>query len=266
MIRNPSRNWVGTDEWGRIMKLSRGVILLYLGLMFLVVIMTGAKAKVRALPRDVGLVTMLSGNVTYWNDGYQKTPATAVAFMKIRRGDRFKLRAEAVMQLVYFVGGRQETWKGPVTFTVGDSESHLEGHEGLYVQPKVVVLPVATTQGVRRIPVLLRRAGLWRPGAAQVRGDLEALTTSMPLTREEKAEIVAAKETYLSLRKQIEAGDITPELYLLGVLTDYEQYGEMEGVIREALNRQPDNDILKRLMEWVMAQSSQGRSPSTKQW
>ena len=254
MIRNPSGNWAGTDDWGCIMKLSRSIILLYLGLMFFVVIMTRATAKVQALPPDVGLVTMLCGNVTYWNDGYQKTPTTAEAFMKIRRGDRFKLRPGAVMQLVYFLGGRQETWKGPVTLTVDDSESHLEGKKQPHVQPKVVVLPAGTTQGVRRIPVLLRRAGLWRPGSTQIRGDVETSPTAFAITPEEKAQIVAAKETYRSLRKQTDPGDITPELYLLGVLTDYEQYGEMEGIIREALKRQPDNEILKGLMEWVLAQ------------
>jgi len=249
------------------MKLSGPIILVCMALVCLcafVVPVTGAMAKVLALPPDVGLVTRLSGAVTYRNDGYQETPAKAQAFMKIRRGDRFKLPAGALIQLVYFLGGRQETWKGPIAFTVGDSESSAEGVKALHAQPKVVVLPAGTTQGVRRIPVLLRRAGLWRPGVAQIRGDVEAAPTAFAITREEKAEIAAAKETYHSLRKQTNAGDITPELYLLGVFTDYEQYSEMEEVIREALKRQPDNDILKGLMEWVLTQSSQGRSPSTK--
>jgi hypothetical protein len=246
------------------MKLSRSTILLWLALAFLLAQVTGAMAKVQAQPPDVGLVTMLSGNVTYWNNVYQETPAAVQAFMKIRQGDRFKLRAGAVIQLVYFLGGRQETWNGPVTLAVGDSESHPDGQKQPQPQPRVVVLPAGTTQGVRRIPVLLRRAGLSRPGAATIRGDVEALSASTPLTPEEKAEIAGAKETYHSIRKQTDPGDITPELYLLGVLTDYEQYSEMEGVIREALKRQPDNEILKGLMKWVLAQSSQGLSPSTK--
>jgi len=47
-------------------------------------------------------------------------------------------------------------------------------------------------------------------------------------------------------------------------LTDYEQYGDMEGVIEEALKREPDNDILKGLRKWVHTQSSQGKAPSTR--
>jgi hypothetical protein len=218
----------------------------------------------QALPPDVGLVTQLSGAVTYRNKGYQATPAKAQAFMKIRRGDRFALPTGGVIQVVYFLGGRQETWKGPVAFTIGDSESRPEPAKGLRTRPKVVILPAGTTQGVRRIPVLLRRAGVWRPGAGQIRGEVEAAPTTFSITAEEKAEIAEAKEMYRSLRTQTDPRDITPELYLLGVLTDYEQYGEMEEVLNKALKRQPDNEILKKIKKWVLAQKAQGRSPSTR--
>jgi len=184
----------------------------------------------------------------------------AQAFMKIRLGDRFELQAEALVQLVYFLGGRQETWKGPAVFTADDSQSYPETQ----VQPSVRILPAGTVQGVRRIPVLLQRSGVSRPGATLIRGGVDKPTTAIVLTQQEKAEIAAAKETYRSLRNQTDPGDITPELYLLGILTDYEQYSEMEGVIEEALRRQPNNDILKGLREWVHARSSQDRSPSSK--
>jgi hypothetical protein len=249
------------------MKLPRAITMPYLAficLCTLVVSVTAGVAKVQALPPDVGLVTQLSGVVTYRNKGYQETTAKAQSFMKIRRGDRFKLPAGAIIQVVYFLGGRQETWKGPVAFTIGDSESRPEPAKGPRAQPKVVILPAGTTQGVRRIPALLRRAGVWRPGAGQIRGEVEASPTAFAITAEEKAEIAAAKEIYRSLRKQTDPHDITPELYLLGVLTDYEQYGEMEEVLNEALKRQPDNETLKKLKKWVLAQRAQGRSPSTK--
>ena len=240
--------------------LSRAVLICLGALM---VLMAEAMVRAQTLPPDVGLITKLSGDVTYWNEDYQK-PAKVQSFMKIRRGDRFKVPVSALVQFVYFLGGRQETWKGPVAFRIGDSESHPEAEKGLQVQPKVVIFPAGTTQGMRRIPVLLRRAGLYRPGAAQIRGDIEVPPLAIALTAEEEAEIVAAKETYLALRKQAGSGDITPELYLLGVLTDYEQYDDMEGVIAEALKRQPGNDILEGLREWVHTQSSQGKGPSTR--
>jgi hypothetical protein len=237
------------------------VVIICLGA--LMVLMAEAMIRAQTLPPDVGLITKLSGNITYWNEDYQK-PAKAQSFMKIRRGDRFKVPAGTLVQFVYFLGGRQETWKGPVAFRIGDSESYPETEKGVQAQPKVVILPAGTTQGMRRIPVLLRRAGFYRPGAEQIRGGVEVSPAAIALTAEEQAEIMAAKETYRNLRKQIGTRDITPELFLLGVLADYEQYDEMEGVIKEALKREPGNDILKGLREWVHTQSSQGKSPSTR--
>lgn len=228
----------------------------------LMVFVAEPMVKGQTLPPDVGLVTKLSGDVTYWSEGYQK-PAKAQSFMKIRRGDQFKVPTGAQVQFVYFLGGRQETWKGPVAFRIGDSESCPEMEKGLKTKPKVVIFPAKTTQGMRRIPVLLRRAGLYRPGAEQIRGGVEGSPAAIALTAEEQAEIMAAKEIYRNLRKQTGARDITPELYLLGILGDYEQYGEMEEVIKEALKRQPGNDILKGLREWAHTQSSRGKSPST---
>jgi len=75
---------------------------------------------------DVGIVTQLSGEATYWNEGYQKTPEKAQVFMKIRLGDYFKIAAGGAIQLVYFESGRQETWKGPASFMVGEVQSRVE--------------------------------------------------------------------------------------------------------------------------------------------
>jgi hypothetical protein len=63
-----------------------------------------------------------------------------------------------------------------------------------------------------------------------------------------------AKENYQRLRKQARPDDITPELSLLGILADYEQFEEMERVVKDALKIQPDNEVLKELEEWVRIQ------------
>lgn len=223
----------------------------------LVVLLSEIPTKAQTLPPDVGLVTQLSGDATYWNEGYQKTPEKTQAFMKIRRGDRFKIGAGAMIQLVYFQNGRQETWKGPAAFMVGDVQSRVEGEKGLQTQPEVLILSAEASQGIRRIPVLLRRARLGRSGGMLVRGDTEGSQKAFVPSKEERAEIAMAKEAYQKLRKQTKADDITPELNLLGVLADYEQYEEMAKVIKEALKIQPDNQVLKELDEWVKAQKSQ---------
>lgn len=230
----------------------------FLSLVFLiaiVVLFIDVTPYAQTLPPDVGLVTQLSGDATYWNEGYQKTPEKVQTFMKVRRGDHFKLSQGTTIQLVYFQNGRQETWKGPVALKVGDFETRVEGEK--QAKPEVVMLPTETSQGMRRIPVLLRRARLSRSGGMQLRSAGDASQKPIIPSKEEKAEIAMAKETYQKLRKQTKPDDITPELNLLGILADYEQYEEMEKVIKDALKIQPDNQVLKELEEWVRTQRSQ---------
>jgi hypothetical protein len=107
---------------------------------------------------------------------------------------------------------------------------------------------------MRRVPALLRRAGLSRSGTLQVRGPGESFQKSKELSEEKQKEIAMAKENYRNLRNQTKADDITPELYLLGILANYDQFEEMEKVIKDALKKQPDNEVLKKLEEWVQTQ------------
>ncbi len=222
---------------------------------FVILLTEGSAAKAQSLPPDVGIVTQLSGEATYWNESYQKTHEKAEVFMKIRRGDYFKIAAGGRIQLVYFENGRQETWKGSASFTVGDVQSRVEKGREIPGQPEVVILSNEASQGMRRIPVLLRRARLSRSGGGvMVRGGSGVSSKLVAPTKEERAEIAMAKETYQKLRKQAKADDITPELTLLGVLADYEQHEEMEKVIKDAMKIQPDNQVLKELDEWVKTQ------------
>ena len=89
-----------------------------------------ASTEAQALPPDVGLITRLSGDVTYRNESYQKVPEKAQAFMRIRKGDQVKIPVEAMVQLIYFQSGRKETWKGPVVLVVEDVESRAKGEKG----------------------------------------------------------------------------------------------------------------------------------------
>ena len=77
----------------------------------------------------------------------QEEPANVQAFMKIRKGDRFKVHTGGMIQLVYFSNGRQETWKGHLTLVAGDGETRLRKSEG-DVQPEVKTLPAAVAQAL----------------------------------------------------------------------------------------------------------------------
>jgi hypothetical protein len=230
-------------------------VLRLLILLSLTILFMESSVKAQPLPPDVGIVTQFSGEATYWNEGYQKTPEKAQVFMKIRLGDYFKIAAGGMIQLVYFQNGRQETWKGPASLMVGEVQSRGERGRELPGQPEVVILSTEASQGMRRIPVLLRRARLSRSGGGvMLRGIPEDSQKPVVPTKEERAEIAMVKENYQKLRKQAKPNDITPELTLLGVLADYEQYEEMGKVIKEAMKIQPDNQVLKELDEWVKTQ------------
>ncbi len=225
-----------------------------IGLGGLLAMAIGASTEGQILPLDVGIVTQLSGDVTYRNEDYQKTPAKAQVFLKVLQGDHFKVGAKAMVQLVYFRSGQKETWKGPAAFVVGETQGRAKVEKGIQAQPEVKILPVGVSEGMRRIPALLRRAGLSRSGTLQVRGPGESFQKSKELSEENQKEIAMAKENYRNLRNQTKADDITPELYLLGILAIYDQFEEMEKVIKDALKKQPDNEVLKKLEEWVQTQ------------
>jgi len=244
------------------MKFSHRIILSLVGLICLEMLLIPAievSTEAQTLPPDVGLVTQLSGDVTYMNEGYQKTPEKAQPFVRIRQGDHFKVASGAMVQLVYFQNGRKETWKGPALFVVGEAQSRAEVEKGIQAQPEVTILPTEASQGMRRIPILLRRAGLSRSGTTQVRGVGESFQKSKGLSEEEQKEIAMAKKNYRNLRTQTKEDDITPELYLLGILGAYDQFEEMVKVIKDALKIHPDNEGLKKLEEWVQTQKTESR-------
>jgi len=70
---------------------------------------------------DVGLVKMLAGDVSHQSGDV--APGKAEMFMKVRQGDRFIVPADAQLRVVYFQGGREETWKGPGVFRAGNQHS-----------------------------------------------------------------------------------------------------------------------------------------------
>jgi hypothetical protein len=138
-------------------------------------------------------------------------------------------------------------------------QSQAKAEKGAPTQPEVTILPAEATKTMRCIPNLMRRAGLSRSGTMQVRGMDESSQDSLALSKDEKSGIALAKKNYQSMRNQTEVDDITPEIYLLGVLADYGKFEEMEKVIKDAQKIQPGNPVLNKLEEWVRAQKSEQR-------
>jgi hypothetical protein len=196
---------------------------------------------------DVGLVNMLNGEVNYASEGASSAGSKAQAFMKVRQGDRFTVPAGAQMRVVYFDGGRQETWKGPAAFKAG-----AKGSDATSGSPsEVATLPSTVPQKIAQVPELLQIAKLGRSGGVAVRGAGKAPR----LTTEQLAEVTAAKDTYRKMRAQSPADDITPELYLYSVLQDYLLYDDMKPVVDEMAKRQPGNGEIQELASWVKSRA-----------
>ena len=215
------------------------------------VLLPQAAAGAQSPPVDVGLITKLSGEATYWNEASQKTPKQAQVFMKIRKGDHLKMASGAALDIVYFQGGRKETWQGPAVIIAEEAASRAESESATKGQVAVAMLPSEASQGLRRIPALLDQARLGRSGGIQVRGPGEDLKKTVVPGKKGQTEIARAREVYQRWREQTSPDDVTPELNLLGTLAEYQQYAEMEKVVQNALERQPNNEALKELEQWV---------------
>lgn len=213
-----------------------------LGLAFVLAAL--ALAASTAMASDVGLVNHLSGDVSYTSAG---ATAKAKAYMKVREGDRFSVPSGGQLRIVYFQGGRQETYAGPASLTAGTQQSTVQTGS----QPQVSTLPSGVPQKIAQTPELIQIARLGRSGGVAVRG----INGERRLTPQQQAEVKQARVTYDQLRKSSAADDITPELYLYSVLQDHLLYSDMKQVVAEMQKRQPSNPDVAVMADYVKVRS-----------
>lgn len=187
---------------------------------------------------DVGVINHLAGLVTVTND---VGTSRAHAYMNIHEGDRFDVPEGVVVKVAYFQGGRQETFSGPVSFTIGALQSKVRRGS----DPRVTTLPSGVSQKISQTPELVQIAKLGTSGKAQ------PSTRESRLTPQQQAEVRQARAIYAKLRAETPPDDITPELYLYTVLQDQLLYNEMRGVVAEMARRQPFNHDVAVLAEYV---------------
>lgn len=198
-----------------------------------------------ALAADVALVNALRGEASYVSG--TSAPQPARAFMRVREGDRFTVPAGASLRLVYVQGGRQETWKGPASFRVGErSAAATRG------TPEVSQLPAVAPARLARVPDLLQAARL---GGVTVRGAARV----PPLSAADEAELQQARETYRGMRAAAEADDVTPELLFAAALSEFTAHARLREdwalVARELRRRQPSSPEMSELAGWAEARS-----------
>jgi hypothetical protein len=193
---------------------------------------------------DVGLINHLAGDVSYSSGA---ATSRAQPYMKVREGDRFTVPAGAQVRVVYFQGGRQETFAGPASFTAGGQSSSVQSGSA----PQVTTLPAGVPQKISQTPELIQIAKLGRAGGVAVRG----VGGERRLTPQQQAEVRQARDIYQQLRASAAADDITPELYLYSVLQDHLLYGDMKPVVEEMARRQPNSADVAELRAYVKAKT-----------
>jgi len=191
---------------------------------------------------DVGVVNHLAGLVTVTNGA---NTARAQAYMNIHEGDRFEVPEGVVVKVAYFKGGRQESFSGPVSFTIGSQQSVVRRGSG----PQVSVLPSGVPQKISQTQDLVQIAKLGAAGSSVYVPPTS--TRELRLTPQQQAEVRQARAIYAKLRADTPADDITPELYLYSVLQDHLLYNEMRSIVAEMSKRQPANHDVAVLAEYV---------------
>jgi hypothetical protein len=174
-----------------------------------------------ALAAEVGLVTAVSGNVKLQEE--KAVASELKPFVKVRERDQLMMEGSSRLQVVYFEGGRQETWQGPVVLEVGNGSSKtLKGS----LQPEIKTLPAILVKQLSKTP---SPDGNVKSGMIRMR--------SIPPY--EKLETV--EKNYEEMRKQADAKDRNPELYLLASYLELREFDKLENVLRQ-LNEKGSGD------------------------
>lgn len=190
---------------------------------------------------DVGLINQLRGDVSYQGAG--TASAKAMAFMKVRDGDRFAVPAGGVVSIVYFDSGRQEIWNGPSNFKAGVKQG--DGQSG---NPRVSQLPGGAPASLLQTPNVLQIAKLGRAAGVTVR------SVKPKLTPAQAEEVAQARRTYDSWKSTTADDDITPELYLYTVLHTHRLYDDMKPVVTTMQGKQPNSPEVQDLAAWLSSQ------------
>ncbi len=176
---------------------------------------------------EVGMVTSVAGSVKLLEEN--KAESALMPFVKLRPGDRLTMEGAARLQLVYFDGGRQETWQGAGRLEVGAKAS--EAVQG-GLRPEVKILP----------PILVKQLSKTPSADGNVKAGMVRMR-SMP----SGGTLESVERHYAELRKQAEASDRNPELYLLAGYFELREYDKLDVLLRDMGTRTPDDPEVKAL-------------------
>ena len=180
-----------------------------------------------AFAAEVGLVTAVSGSIK-WQE--EKSAASELKpFVKLREGDRVMMEGSSRLQLVYFEGGRQETWQGSGELAVGNgSSTTLKGN----LQPEVRTLPAILVKQLSKTP----------SPDGNVKTGMIRMRSIPPYDRLDTVE-----KEYAEMRKQTDSSDRNPELYLLASYLELREFDKLESLLKQLQAKAPDDTDLAAL-------------------
>jgi hypothetical protein len=171
------------------------------------------------------MVTAIEGKVERIKGG-ARTPLEA--FERVEAGELLALD-KAMLTLVFFLTGRQETWQGSGRLELGPGDGNGFGLPA----PETKALTPFLVKQISRTPTLLAqgRAGVTR---------LRAIATPEAIAKVE--------ESYKRLRMEAAANDLNPEMYRLSALFEMKAYDEVEIALRELESSRPNHSESKLLV------------------
>jgi hypothetical protein len=180
-----------------------------------------------ALAVEVALVTAVSGSVSFKEE--KSNASELKPFIKLREGDRLTLQGKSRVQIVFFDGGRQETWQGVGVLEVGSASSKtVKGG----MQSESRTLPAILVKQLSKTPPPegTVKTGMIRMRSTGIAGTLESV-----------------ERDYADLRKQVDATDRSPELYLLASYLELREFDRLEGVLKQLREKAPQDPQLDML-------------------
>jgi hypothetical protein len=160
----------------------------------------------------------------------------------LQEGDLLTVAANARIHLLFIDRGIQESWQGQKVLKV-EVNGCLVQVRGAWQKgrPNELKPLLFEPQKVLQESVLL---------AFNRRKDLTL--RAFPVVRELTEKVAAdIEQSYAKLRKQFGDNDVTPELYLLSVFADYQEYSRMQNLLDTLLEVYPENAILTQWQTWV---------------
>ena len=198
-------------------------------------------------PVNAALVTQLAGTATAKSgDG---AAVALKAFQKVQTDTVVTLEAGATLRLVYYQAGRKERWTGPAALVIGPTASAKRSGS----DPEVTQMPGRSGPALARGSGLLHRAGVTRLGTGRVRTHT-AWTTEEELRPRGKEVLAEARKAYAKMRAGAAKDDLTPEVYMIGVLYDLRLKTSLLAFLAEAQKRFPKHEGLLRLDKHLRAE------------